>query len=356
MVNTTHKQLSNNSEAIRKRNNRRDLKERRRKHTFVNNYVETKYPHIYVEISGLYENLADKYPGRADLSKTYFFKKWQRETKQPVNQQQPQASIVNQQPQASIVNQQQPQASTVNQQQPQASTVNQQQPQASIVNQQQPQASIVNQQRQASTVNQQQPQTSIVNQQPQASIVNQQQPQTSIVNQQPQASIVNQQQPQASIVNQQPQASSVNQQQPKVPIGTQQQTQISHSNQQHIPLYVPFLPVLDRMENIEEGQGPPKIPRIEETAQEPPKIPRLEETAQEPPQIPHVEETRPENNTLCSGITLEEMFVAAEEIVQTLQRETELMDIVEKLDLPESVWNNELSMPDYVLEEDLEWW
>ena len=328
MVNTTHKQLSNNSEAIRKRNNRRDLKERRRKHTFVNNYVETKYPHIYVEISGLYENLADKYPGRADLSKTYFFKKWRRETKQPVNQQQPQASIVNQQPQASIVNQQQPQASTVNQQQPQASTVNQQQPQASIVNQQQPQASIVNQQ-------------------PQASIVNQQQPQTSIVNQQPQASIVN---------HQQPQASSVNQQQPKVPIGTQQQTQISHSNQQHIPLYVPFLPVLDRMENIEEGQGPPKIPRIEETAQEPPKIPRLEETAQEPPQIPHVEETRPENNTLCSGITLEEMFVAAEEIVQTLQRETELMDIVEKLDLPESVWNNELSMPDYVLEEDLEWW
>ena len=92
---------------------------------------------------------------------------------------------------------------------------------------------------------------------------------------------------------------------------------------------------------MEEGQGPPKIPRLEETAQEHPQIPS--------------QETRPENNTLCSGMTLEEMALAAEEIVQTLQSDAELMDIVEKLDLPESVWNNELSIPDYVLEEELEW-
>ena len=236
MANTTPKKVSDSLEAIRKRKNRRDLKERRRKQAFVNNYIENKYPDIYVEISALYEKLAERYPARADLSKTYFYKKWLRENMLPVNQQQPQPSTVNQQPKASTVNRQQSETST----------------------------------------------------------------------------------------------------------STQQQPQTSPSNQQQIQLYVPVLPILEKMGITEQGQGSPKIPPLEETTQEPPKIPS--------------QEIKPENNTLCSGMTLEEMSVAAEEIVQTLQSDVDLMDIVEKLDLSECLWNNELSIPDYVLEGELEWW
>ena len=49
------------------------------------------------------------------------------------------------------------------------------------------------------------------------------------------------------------------------------------------------------------------------------------------------------------------MSVAVEEIVKTLQSDRELMDIVESFDLPAGVWDNELSVPDYVLESDLDW-
>ena len=256
MEDTTPKYLCNSSEAIRKRKNRVDLKEKRREDTFVNRYVQIKYPDIYTEIIAVYKNLANNYPGRADLTKTYFFKKWQEKINQPVTQQQPQLLTVSQQ--------QQPQPSTVSQeQQPQSSTVTQ-----------------------------------------------------------------------------------------------QHQPQISPSKQQQSQLYVPYLPILQRVEIMEEGQQ-----NQEETVQESPKIPSQEETVQEPPQIPSQEapqipsqETRPESNDLFSGMTLEEMNIAAEEIVQSLQSDRELMDIVENFDLPEGVWNNELSIPDYVLEEELEWW
>ena len=254
MEGTTPKHLCNSSEAIRKRKNRVVLKEKRREDTFVNRYVQIKYPDIYTEIIAVYKSLADNYPGRADLTKTYFFKKWQGENNQTVTQQQlPLPSTVSQE------------------QQPQSSTVTQ-----------------------------------------------------------------------------------------------QQQPQISPNKQHQSQLYVPYLPILERVEIMEEGQQnqeetvqePPQIPSHEETVQEPPQIP-----SQEPPQIPSQEtpqipsqETRPESNDLFSGMTLEEMNIAAEEIVQSLQSDREVMDIVKNFDLPEGVWNNELSIPDYVLEEELEWW
>ena len=185
MEGTTPKHLCNSSEAIRKRKNRVVLKEKRREDTFVNRYVQIKYPDIYTEIIAVYKSLADNYPGRADLTKTYFFKKWQEEINQTVTQQQ------------------QPQPSTGSQeQQPQSSTVTQ-----------------------------------------------------------------------------------------------QQQPQISPSKQQQSQLYVPYLPILERVEIMEEGQQnqeetvqePPQIPSHEETVQEPPQIPSHEETVQEPPQIPSQE-------------------------------------------------------------------
>ena len=49
------------------------------------------------------------------------------------------------------------------------------------------------------------------------------------------------------------------------------------------------------------------------------------------------------------------MSVAVDEMVRALQADQELMDLVENFDLPDHVWNNELAVPDYVLESDLEW-
>ena len=53
-------------------------------------------------------------------------------------------------------------------------------------------------------------------------------------------------------------------------------------------------------------------------------------------------------------MSLAEMNLAAEQIVNSLQSDRELMDIVEELDLPDAVWNNKL-IPDYPLEMDLQY-
>ena len=49
------------------------------------------------------------------------------------------------------------------------------------------------------------------------------------------------------------------------------------------------------------------------------------------------------------------MSIAVDEMVKALQPDQELMDLVERFDLPDAVWDNELAIPDYVLETDLEW-
>ena len=54
-------------------------------------------------------------------------------------------------------------------------------------------------------------------------------------------------------------------------------------------------------------------------------------------------------------MTIDQMTIAAEEIVKSLQSDKELMDIVEGFDLPQAVWDNELSIPDYALENELNW-
>ena len=165
--------------------------------------------------------------------------------------------------------------------------------------------------------------------------------------------------------------------------------------QQQPQLYVPYLPILtdlhetnERLEIVEEGQQrqeetlqppaqeeTPQSPSQEETPQSPsqeetPQPPSQEETPQSPsqeetPQPPSQEETlqppsqeetlQPQSNNLFSGMSLDEMDIAAQEIVRALQSDQELMDIVENFDLPDSVWDNELAIPDYVLEGDLEW-
>ena len=214
--------LSNNPEAIRKRNNRAALKEKRREDGFVNKYLQIKYPAIYTEAINMYKTFVDKYPGRADFTKTYYFRKWEEKNK--------------------------------------------------------------------------------------------------------------------PIVSQQSQ------------------------------LYVPYLPILsdlrsttnEQVEIIEEGQQPQQQEEtVDQTAQQEETVVQTtqqEENIQEAPQTPPQEETlQPESNNTFSGMSLDEMSIAVEEIVKALQSDSNVMDIVENFDLPDSVWNNELAIPDYVLEGDLDW-
>ena len=202
--------LSNTAEVIRKRINRASLKERRRKDKFISRYLEIKYPDIYKEAMKIYKALTDKYPGRADVTKTYYFKKWEEKNK------------------------------------------------------------------------------------------------------------------------------------------CKQQSQ----------LYVPYLPILTDLPNttnveIIEGQQPQQEETPDQAA---PQEETVEEEQEEPMQEhEEVQQTPPQEDTVHTGMTLDEMSIAVEEIVKALQSDSDVMDIVENFDLPDGVWDNELAIPDYVLEGDLDW-
>ena len=156
-------------------------------------------------------------------------------------------------------------------------------------------------------------------------------------------------------------------------------------------LVVPHLPVLMPSELLLQipinqqstEQSPPEVqstdvqspPEVQSTEQSPPEVqstdvqspPEVQSTEQSPPEVqstdvqspPEVQQTvevqttTPDN--LISGMTLNEMSVTVDEMIRALQSDQELMDLVENFDLPEHVWNNELAVPDYVLESDLEW-
>ena len=262
-ANTPQLILCQNPEAIRKRENRNVLRERRRKHTFVNRYLEINHPTIYDEILNKYESLAEKYPGRADLTKTYLFKKWETQVKNTVRQQKQQRHLYV--------------------------------PHLPIL------TNFPNVTSQRVEVIEESPRTPA-----------QESPRTP---------------PQES---------------PRTP-----------------PQEPPQAPPQEspRTPPQEPPQAPPQEPP-QTPPQEPPQTPPQEplqtppQEPQEAPQIPPQEAERYEN---YSGMSLDEMEIAAEEIVRALQSDRELMDIVEGFDLPQSVWDNELSIPDYVLDDELEW-
>ena len=212
--------LSDDPDAVRKRKNRADLREKRRQDAFANKYIQIKHPNIYAKIKTTYKVFFDKYPQSCDITKTYYFRKWEKQVRQ-----------------------------------------------------------------------------------------------------------------------------------------------------QQVQLYAPHLPILadlheatnPRLEIVEEGlqcqEQIPQSPAQEETPQPPaqeeiPQPPSQEETPQPPT---HEETLHPQNNNLFSGMSLDDMEIAAQEIVRALESEQDLMDMVENFDLPDSVWCNELTIPDYVLEGDLEW-
>ena len=49
------------------------------------------------------------------------------------------------------------------------------------------------------------------------------------------------------------------------------------------------------------------------------------------------------------------MAMAVEDLTKALQSDAELMDIIESFDLPDSVWDNELTIPNYIDEGELFW-
>ena len=216
---------------MRKRQYRISLREKKRKNTFVSRYLELNRPSIYAEIVDKYKALAEQYPGRADLTKTYLFKKWEAEVKNAPKQRLyvPHLPIL-----------------------------------------------------------------------------------------------------------------------ANIPIVRSERVEIIEESPQSPPQRPPQQP--------QEAQEPPqRPPQQPQEAQEPPQRPSQE--PQEPPQRPPQQPQEPQESpqTFYSGMSLDQMEIASEEIVRELQSDKELMDIVEGLDLPQAVWDNELSIPDYVLDDELQW-
>ena len=133
------------------------------------------------------------------------------------------------------------------------------------------------------------------------------------------------------------------------------------------PLMIPHLPILvssDILQQTTTKQPPEVQQQPPEVQQQPPEVQQQPpEVQQQPPEIqqqpPEVQQTvevqTTESDQLIAGMSLNEMSLAVEEIVNTLQSDRELMDIVEELDLPDAVWDNELAIPDYLLETELHW-
>ena len=84
--------------------------------------------------------------------------------------------------------------------------------------------------------------------------------------------------------------------------------------------------------------------------------PEVQLSEVQPPEVQQtVEVETTEVLDLTSGMSLSEMSLAVEELTKALQSDRELMDIIEGFDLPDSVWDNELAVPNYIDEEDLLW-
>ena len=207
------RELSNNTHAVRKRQYRVVLKEKKRRAFFVHEYVRTKYPNVYTEANSMYQTLVDKYPEKVDFTKLYYFKKWQKKM-----------------------------------------------------------------------------------------------------------------------------------------------------DQSTIQLYVPHLPILRKdlcMSSEEPQQQQQEEPEQQESERQEPQQqeePEQQESErQEDQQQSSHQQQNSLQNDLASSMSINEMTIAVDEMVKALQSDQELMDLVERFDLPDAVWDNELAIPGYVLETDLEW-
>ena len=139
------------------------------------------------------------------------------------------------------------------------------------------------------------------------------------------------------------------------PLATLQQQQ--HQSPPPVPephQSPPPVPEPQRVIETQPSESKPS-PETQPSESEPP--PETQPSESEPPpeiqdQPPVPTETR---SNVVSGLTLQEMEITASEVVKALQSDRELMDLIESFDLPDGVWDNELAVPDYVLQSDLEW-
>ena len=199
------------AQAIEKRNYRVVQREKRRRAFFIHDYVRIKYPELFNEANGMYLQFSDKYPGKADLTKTYYFKKWKAEMEKSQN-----------------------------------------------------------------------------------------------------------------------------------------------------VLMMPHLPILMSADLLQQSVPKQQVqsPEVQPPEVQPPKVqpPEVQSPEVQPPEVQQtVEVQTTDPDDLTAGMTLNEMSLAVDQLVNALQSDRELMDIVEGFDLPDAVWDNELSIPDYILESELEW-
>ena len=203
----------------------KERKERKREAYFASEFVRLKYPQIFKEIKVSYQQFVERYPSRSDFTKTYFFRKWQKQIEKP------KASLYL------------------------------------------PRLPILVSEKELTTKGK----TTSPSTQPQPSP---QQPQPS-----PQQSQPSPQQPQPS---------------PQQPQSSPQQPQPS---------------------------------------------------PQQPQPLPQQPQSSPQNIPM----SLDDMQIAAEEIIRSLQSDRDLMDIIENFDFSEPLWNPNYEIPDYVLETEADW-
>ena len=76
--------LSLSKKAICERQRRVTQREKRRRTTFVHDYVRVKYPTIYNECNAFYQELTEKYPGKIDFTKTREYRRWEAQIKERI--------------------------------------------------------------------------------------------------------------------------------------------------------------------------------------------------------------------------------------------------------------------------------
>ena len=70
--------LSQSRRAINERRRRVNQRKKRRRCVFVHDYIRTKYAEIYNETNRFYQNLCDKHPEKADLTRSKEYREWKR--------------------------------------------------------------------------------------------------------------------------------------------------------------------------------------------------------------------------------------------------------------------------------------
>ena len=212
--------------AIQKRNYRVAEKEKRRRSTFIHQYMRIKHPKLFNEANAAYLELSDKYPGKSDLTKTYYFRKWES------------AMLKTQNSQLMV-------------------------PHLPV--------------------------------------------------------LMSSERLQQTAINEQVQAIEVQHHE----VHEEQAAEVQHYEVHE-----------EQATEVQHHEVP-------------------EEQLTEVQSTVEVQTTEPLD--LTCGLSLDEMSRNVEELVKALQADQDLMDLVEGFDLPEAVWNNELAVPDYALESDLEW-